>query len=90
MSTGPSYGLVLIGKRSDDFVLNLEKRPPAVTVTFRLLGPDALKLDALAAALQKRNPRAGKIGRSKMARLIVEKFIAEHAPGSDAGAKREK
>lgn len=61
-----------MAKPIDDMGLNLAGRPPAVIVTFRLLGPDAAKLDVLGKRL--------KMGRSKMARLIVEKFLAEHDP----------
>jgi hypothetical protein len=61
-----------MAKPTDDMGLNLAGRPPAVIVTFRLLGPDAAKLDQLAKRV--------KVGRSRMARLIVEKFIGEHDP----------
>ncbi len=44
----------------------------AAQINFRLSGVDARKLDTLAKRL--------KVGRSKMVRLIVEKFIAEHDP----------
>ncbi len=44
----------------------------AAQINFRLAGVDVRKLDVLAKRL--------KVGRSKMTRLIVEKFIAEHDP----------
>lgn len=44
----------------------------ASQISFRLSGLDMRKLDALA--------KQAKVGRSKLARLIIEKFIADHDP----------
>jgi hypothetical protein len=55
-----------------DLGLEIPEMLKASQVSFRLSGLDMRKLDALA--------RGANVGRSKLARLIVEKFIAEHDP----------
>src|SRR5579863_7510944 len=66
--------LVRMAKRTkdDDLGLVVPEDVRAAQINFRLSGVDARKLDTLAKRL--------KVGRSKMVRLIVEKFIAEHDP----------
>jgi len=59
----------------DSMGLALPEKLPAIAINFRLSGVDGRKLDTLAKRL--------KIGRSKMARLIVEKFIAQHDPDKE-------
>ena len=49
----------------------------AVVITFRLKGGDARKFGKLAKRM--------KVGRSSMARLIIEKFIKEHDPDEEKG-----
>jgi hypothetical protein len=58
--------------QDDDLGLVVPEDVRAAQINFRLSGVDARKLDTLAKRL--------KVGRSKMVRLIVEKFIAEHDP----------
>lgn len=52
--------------------LEIPEALKASQISFRLSGLDMRKLDALA--------KQAKVGRSKLVRLIVEKFIAEHDP----------
>jgi len=52
--------------------LALPEAPKASQISFRLKGGELRKLDALA--------KQANVGRSKLARLIVEKFIADHDP----------
>ncbi len=59
------------GVRNDLGIVAPEKIK-AELITFRLKGVDARKLRTLAKRL--------KVGRSSMARLIVEKFINDHDP----------
>ncbi len=56
----------------DDLGIVVPEKVKAELITFRLKGVDARKLGKLAKRL--------KVGRSSMARLIVEKFINEHDP----------
>ena len=61
-----------MAKQRNAFGLTVPEHLPAVVLTFRLSGVNARKLEKLGKEL--------KVGRSKMARLIVEKFINEHDP----------
>jgi hypothetical protein len=61
-----------MARQRNAFGLTIPEHLPAVVVTFRLSGVNARKLLKLGKALE--------VGRSKMARLIVEKFIEEHDP----------
>jgi hypothetical protein len=61
-----------MAKQRDAFGLMVPEHLPAMILSFRLTGVNARKLTKLGREL--------KIGRSKMARLIVEQFIAEHDP----------
>lgn len=65
-----------MAKRSKDTLSDLGLVVPevlrAAQINFRLSGVDVRKLDALA--------KQANVGRSKLARLIVEKFIADHDP----------
>ena len=73
----PYYGLQRMSKRAkvDTMGLAVPERLPAIAINFRLKGGEGRKLDELAKRL--------KVGRSKMARLIVEKFIADHDPDKE-------
>jgi hypothetical protein len=57
--------------------LGLVEKPRADLFSIRLSGEDSRKLEKLAKGL--------KVGKSAMARLIVEKFIAEHDPDRRGG-----
>jgi hypothetical protein len=59
-------------RRTDDLGIVAPEKVKAELITFRLKGVEARKLGKLAKRL--------KVGRSSMARLIVEKFIKEHDP----------
>jgi hypothetical protein len=61
-----------MAKQRNAFGLTVPEHLPAVILTFRLTGVNARKLAKLGKEL--------KVGRSKMARLIIEKFIEEHDP----------
>ena len=56
----------------EELGLTLQGSPKPSQISFRLKGTEMRKLDALA--------KQAKVGRSKLVRLIVEKFIAEHDP----------
>jgi hypothetical protein len=58
--------------KRNDLGLELPGEIKDETITFRLKASDARKLGELAKGVQ--------VGRSTMARLIVEKFIKEHGP----------
>jgi hypothetical protein len=63
------------GRKKDglsELGLSVPEVLPASQISFRLSGIDMRRLDALA-------KQAG-VGRSKLARLIIEKFIGEHDP----------
>ncbi len=61
-----------MAKQRNAFGLTVPEHLPATVVTFRLSGVNARKLTKLGKEL--------KVGPSKMARLIIEKFIEEHDP----------
>lgn len=62
----------MMSKKTQLFGLELPEKANGEVITFRLKGVDARRLEKLSKRL--------KIGRSAMARLIIEKFINEHDP----------
>lgn len=62
----------IMAKKAKPFGLDVPEKANGEIITFRLKGVDVKRLEKLAKRV--------KVGRSTMARLIIEKFINEHDP----------